>query len=54
VAWAAIMFAVLIGRVDSFQRVPDPGSGVISLTHSGGYVIYYEGPGGIERERPRR
>ena len=45
VAWAAIMFAVLIGRVDSFQRVPDPGSGVISLTHSGGYVIYYEGPG---------
>ena len=44
-AWAAVMIAVLIGRVDSFQRVPDPGSGVISLAHSGGYVIYYEGPG---------
>jgi hypothetical protein len=45
VAWAALMFAVLIRRVDSFQRVPDPGSGMISLTHSGGYLIYYEGPG---------
>jgi tetratricopeptide (TPR) repeat protein len=45
VAWAALMFAVLIRRVDSFQRVPDPGTGVISLTHSGGYLIYYEGPG---------
>jgi hypothetical protein len=44
-AWAALMFAVLIGRVDSFPRVPDPGSGVVSLTHSGGYLIYYEGPG---------
>jgi hypothetical protein len=45
VAWAALMFVALIGRVNSFPRVPDPGSGVISLTHSGGYVIYYEGRG---------
>ena len=30
---------------DAFPRVPDPGQAVISLTHSGGYVIDYEGPG---------
>jgi len=45
VAWAVVAFVALFGRVDSFPRVPDPGQGVISLTHSGGYVIYYEGPG---------
>jgi hypothetical protein len=45
VAWAALASVVLIGRVDAFPRVPDPGQGVISLTHSGGYLIYYEGPG---------
>ena len=45
VAWVVVALVVLFGRVDSFPRVPDPGQGVISLTHSGGYVIYYEGPG---------
>jgi len=45
VAWAVVASVVLFGRVDSFPRVPYPGQGVISLTHSGGYVIYYEGPG---------
>lgn len=35
VAWVVLGFVALIGRVDSFPRVPDPGSGVISLTHSG-------------------
>jgi hypothetical protein len=32
-------------RVDSFQRVALPGKGEVSLDHSGGYVIHYEGPG---------
>ena len=45
VAWAVVASVLLFGQVDSFPRVPDPGQGVISLTHSGGYVIYYEGPG---------
>ena len=45
VAWAVVASIVLFGRVDSFPRVPNPGQGTISLTHSGGYVIYYEGPG---------
>jgi hypothetical protein len=44
VAWVVVGFVVLVGRVDSFQRVPIPGTGVISLER-GGYVIYYEGPG---------
>jgi len=44
-AWAVVALVVLFGRVDSFPRVPDPGQGVVSLTHSGGYVIYYEGTG---------
>jgi hypothetical protein len=52
VAWAALGFVAIIGRVDSFQRVPDPGRGAISLTHSGGYVIYYEGPGASNGNAP--
>jgi hypothetical protein len=43
-AWLAVAFVMIIGRVDSFQRVPFPGTGVISLAR-GGYVVYYEGPG---------
>jgi hypothetical protein len=45
VVWVVVALVVLFGKVDSFPRVPDPGQGVISLTHSGGYVIYYEGQG---------
>ena len=45
VAWAVVALVVVFRQVDSFPRVPDPGQGVISLTHSGGYVIYYEGRG---------
>ncbi len=52
VAWAALMSVMLIGRVDAFPRVPDPGKGAISLTHSGGYLIYYEGPGASNGNAP--
>jgi hypothetical protein len=44
VAWWVVSFAAVTGRVNSFQRVPFPGTGVISLTR-GDYVIYYEGRG---------
>ena len=44
VAWWVVSFAAVTGRVDSFQRVPFPGTGVISLTR-GNYVLYYEGRG---------
>lgn len=42
VAWWVLSFVAVTGRVDSFQRVPFPGTGVISLTR-GDYVVYYEG-----------
>ena len=45
VAWAVVALVVVFRQVDSFPRVPDPGQGVVSLTHGGGYVIYFEGPG---------
>lgn len=45
VAWVALGLVVLDADVSSFQRVALPGSGEITLTHSGRYVIYYEGPG---------
>jgi hypothetical protein len=42
VVWLLAAFAVLIGQVDSFPRVPDPGTGLVSL-QARSYVIYYEG-----------
>ena len=44
VAWWVVSFVTVTGRVNSFQRVPFPGTGVISLTR-GDYVVYYEGRG---------
>jgi hypothetical protein len=43
--WLGGGLYLLVERVDSFQRVALPGEGEVSLDHSGGYVIYYEGPG---------
>jgi hypothetical protein len=45
VGWLGGGLYLVAERVDSFQRVPLPGEGEVSLDHSGGYVIYYEGPG---------
>lgn len=45
VAWI-VLGLISVGRqVDSFPRVPLPTGGTVALDHSGGYVIYYEGPG---------
>jgi hypothetical protein len=44
VAWWVVSFVTVTGRVNSFQRVPFPGTGVISLMR-GDYVVYYEGRG---------
>lgn len=38
-AWAAVVLVLVVGSVDSFQRVPVPGTGQVSLA-SGQYVIY--------------
>src|SRR5262249_4875232 len=45
VAWIALGLISVSHQVDSFPRVPLPAGGTVALGHSGGYVIYYEGPG---------
>jgi hypothetical protein len=52
---AALLVAGLLGvkgQVDGFQRVPLPQGGQVSLGHSGGYVLYYEGPGAASGQVP--
>ena len=51
-AWLALGLVLLNDRIDSFERVAVPGSGEVSLDHSGEYVIYYEGPGAAEGNVP--
>ena len=50
--WLGGRLYMLAQQVDSFQRVAVPGAGEVSLDHSGGYVIYYEGPGAADRNVP--
>jgi hypothetical protein len=38
-------FVSLVGTVNDLQRVPLPAGGTVSLGHSGGYTVYFEGPG---------
>jgi hypothetical protein len=45
VAWLVLGIASAVHSVSSMQRVPLPAGGTISLSHSGSYVVYYEGPG---------
>ena len=51
-AWLVLGLVLLNGQIDSFQRVAVPGSGEVSLDHSGDYVIYYEGLGAAEGKIP--
>jgi hypothetical protein len=44
IAWVVFGFVSLGSKVDSFARVPLPAGGTVALNHSGGYVVYYEGP----------
>jgi hypothetical protein len=45
IAWLISGIAGVAGTIDDLRRVPVPGHGTISLPHSGGYTMYYEGPG---------
>ncbi len=45
VAWLVLGLVSLSSQIDSFPRVPLPAGGQISLDHTGGYTVYYEGPG---------
>jgi hypothetical protein len=44
VAWLVVGLVSVFSHVNSFARVAVPAGGQVSLDHSGGYVIYYEGP----------
>jgi hypothetical protein len=52
IAWVVFGFVSLSGKVDSFARVPLPAGGTVTLHHSGGYVVYYEGPGANSGQIP--
>ena len=45
VAWLVLAVISFGHQVNSLQRVPLPQGGHITLASSGGYVVYYEGPG---------
>jgi len=44
-AWLVYSIFAFAGTVNGLQRVPLPAGGTVNLGHSGGYVVYYEGPG---------
>jgi len=52
VAWLIIGLVSVFSHVNSFARVAVPAGGQVSLDHSGGYVIYYEGPGAQSGQIP--
>jgi hypothetical protein len=52
VAWLVVGLLSLSSHVDSFPRVAIPAGGQITLDHSGGYVVYYEGPGARSGQIP--
>ena len=52
VAWLVVGLLSISSRVDSFPRVAIPAGGQITLDHSGGYVVYYEGPGAQSGQIP--
>jgi hypothetical protein len=44
-AWLIYSVFSFVGTVNGLQRAPLPAGGTVNLGHSGGYVVYYEGPG---------
>ena len=52
-AWLVVGILSAISTVNDLQRVPLPAGGTVSLQHSGGYTIYYEGPGAQSGDIPQ-
>ena len=52
-AWLIVGIVSIGNTVSNLQRVPLPAGGTISLGHSGGYTVYYEGPGAQNGRIPR-
>jgi hypothetical protein len=51
-AWLIVGIVSIGNTVNNLQRVPLPAGGTISLAHSGGYIVYYEGPGAQNGQIP--
>jgi hypothetical protein len=45
VALAVASFVALAHQISGFQRVPVPGQARVTFTSTGGYLVYFEGPG---------
>jgi hypothetical protein len=52
VIWVVVGAISVNNQVNAFPRVALPGGGAVTLNHSGGYVIYYEGPGAQSGQIP--
>jgi hypothetical protein len=53
IVWLISGVASVASAINDLRRVPVPGQGTVSLTHSGGYTLYYEGPGARTGDIPR-
>lgn len=51
-AWLIVGIVSIGNTVNNLQRVPLPAGGTISLAHTGGYIVYYEGPGAQNGQIP--
>jgi hypothetical protein len=45
IAWLIVGFTSVVSQINSMARVQLPNGGTVSLSHSGSYLVYYEGPG---------
>lgn len=45
IAWLVVGLVSVASAIDGLQRLPVPGHGTVNLASTGGYTIYYEGPG---------
>lgn len=52
VVWVGLTFLRFSDTVDDFQRFPLNEEGVVTFAGTGGYVIYYEGPGASDGNVP--
>jgi hypothetical protein len=52
VVWLVFGLLSLGAHIDSFPRVAVPAGGQVNLDRSGGYVVYYEGPGAQSGQIP--
>lgn len=52
IVWFATGFKSFSDTIDNFQRVPVNGEGEVTFDDTGGYVLYYEGPGASDGDIP--